>query len=242
MSGRGKWRTLLKDVMWSWVKETPIRTAITLISAAILGSGITVFSAERILLKSRINFGIFISKDEKFEENFLETLSSRMLKNVISPQVIVKRYYMVTGEHGTGKSTASRHNAHLLGHKGIVYVNVPDSGDPHDFEDSLAERLHLYHLIYDKLITFASLYTAAILLDFPAYDGDKKASYLRIILKKLVVLSRQYKRWHGGKGVVLVIDQVNNFLKNEKGMRYLEILQDSAKYMAVSNIFSTPLI
>ncbi len=117
-----------------------------------------------------------------------------------------------------------------------MYVKVPESGDPNEFEHSLARRLHLYHLIYDKFVSYITVFSAAILLDFPSYDGDKKSSCLSIIMNKLSVLSRQYKRWHNDKGIVVVIDQVNHFLKQEKGMKYLEELQDIAKTMAVSVI------
>ena len=226
-----KLTTVFKGTIWNWVTATPVRLA-SLIGTIILGPGVCVFSVERILLKSRIQFGIFVPEDEKFERKFLETSSCQMLKNVISPKVSAKKYSVITGGPGIGISSASKHTADLLGHKGIVYVRVPMSGDPNEFEDSLAERLHLYHLVNDKVYPF----TAALLLDFPKYDGDKKSSYLSIIIKKLCVLSTQYKRWHGGKSIVVVIDQVDNFMKDEKGMKYLEILQDTAKEMAVSDV------
>mmetsp|Transcript_4195 Transcript_4195/g.4621 ORF Transcript_4195/g.4621 Transcript_4195/m.4621 type:complete len:169 (-) Transcript_4195:438-944(-) len=54
-------------------------------------------------------------------------------------------------------------------------------------------------------------------------------------MDKLCVLSHQYKRWHDGKGLVLVIDQVNHFLKQgDAGKYYLDVLQDTAKDLADS--------
>jgi len=117
----------------------------------------------------------------------------------------------------------------------VVYIEVPLSGDPEEFERSLAWRLFLYHLIYDSFFSYLSTFTGAIVLDFPSYDGDKKKSYLDIIMDKLCVLSHQYKRWHDGKGLVLVIDQVNHFLKQgDAGKYYLDVLQDTAKDLADS--------
>ena len=246
MSSEGKWRTLLKTLLkgpfWKWMKATPGRSAASEVATIMLGLGITVFAVERILLKSRIHFGIFVPEDEKFKGKFLETLSSQKLQNVLSPKVNVHTYSMIAGEIGIGKTTAVKHTADRLGHRGIVYVQVPENGDPKQFEDSLAGRLFLNHLVHDKFFTYVSAFTAAIWLDFPDYDGNKKASYLSIIMKNLCVLSEQFKRWHGGKGIVLVIDQVEHFSRNKEGMKYLEVLQDMAKKMAVSDIFLLNLL
>lgn len=225
--------------MWNYVKDYPVRVVASVTGCIILGSSPFVFSVERLLLKSRIQFGYFVPKDEKFQEGkFKETSSSKLLKTIISPEVEANSYYMITGEHGIGKSSASTHGADELGHSGVVYIEVPLSGDPEEFERSLAWRLFLYHLIYDSFFSYLSTFTGAIVLDFPSYDGDKKKSYLDIIMDKLCVLSHQYKRWHDGKGLVLVIDQVNHFLKQgDAGKYYLDVLQDTAKDLAVSDHF-----
>lgn len=223
-----------KEKVWKYVKVASVA------GGMIFGLSPFVFSVERLLLKSRIHFGLFIPKDEKFQDDgkFKETSSSVKLREILSPEAEANSYYMITGEHGIGKSSASTHNADVLGHKGIVYVKVPRSGDPKEFEESLARRLFLYHLVYDKFFYYLSLY-GVILLDFPRYDGNKKASYLTILMDKLCALSHQYKRWHDGKGLVLVIDKVNNFMvKSEDGRNreyYLDILQNTAKYLAVSD-------
>lgn len=227
-----------KGKTWEYAKNDPVRVVGYAIGGIILSSSPFVFSFERLLLKSRIHFGFFVPQDEKFEDGkFKETSSSKLLREILSPEVEANSYYMITGEHGIGKSSAATHGADMLGHSGVVYIKVPHSGDPKEFEESLAQRLFLHHLVYDKFFSFISLFTGMILLDFPRYDGEKRASYLTILMKKLCVLSNQYKRWHGDKGLVLVIDQVSHFLKNkEEGMKYLEILQDIAKDLAVSFI------
>jgi Cdc6-like AAA superfamily ATPase len=231
-----------KGKAWDYVKNYPVKVVASVTAGVILGSSPFVFSVERFLLKSRIQFGYFVPKDEKFQDGtFQETSSSKILKTIISPEVKANSYYMITGEHGIGKSSASTHGADELGHSGIVYIKVPRSGDPKEFEKSLAQRLFLYHMIYDKLFSYLSLFTGMILLDVPDYDGDKKSSYLTILIDKLCVLSHQYKRWHDGKGLVLVIDQVNHFfVKDGNGKSheyYLDILQNTAKDLAVSNHF-----
>ncbi len=220
------------------MKDNPLR-----VLGVILGSGPFVFSVERLLLKSRIHFGLFIPKDEKFKDGkFMETPSSVKLREILSPEVKANSYYMITGERGIGKSSASTHIADVLDHKGVVCVRVPESGDPKEFEELLAQRLFLYHLVKDRLLSYISFFTAMIFLDFPRYDGDRKASYLTVLMNKLCVLSNQYKRWHEGKGLVLVIDQVNHFLvKDQQGKSheyYLDILQNHAKSLAVSGHFA----
>ena len=210
------------------MKDYPIRV----VGGIILGSSPFVFSLERFLLKSRIQFGYFVPNDEKFQEGkFKETSSSKLLKTIISPEVEANSYYIITGEPGIGKSSASTHTADVLGHKGIVYVKVPESGDPKEFEKLLAERLYLYHLVHQEDFQ-KYLFFSKIVLGFPI---DKNSSYLTILMDKLCVLSHQYKRWHEGKGLVLVIDQVNHFLKQgDAGKYYLDVLQDKAKSLAVS--------
>ena len=232
-----------KGKVWKSVKDDPLRVLASVAGGIILGSSPFVFSVERLLLKSRIHFGLFIPNDEKFQDGkFKETPSSVQLREILSPEVDANSYFMITGEHGIGKSSASTRAADILGHKGVVYVRVPESGDPEEFEESLARRLFLYHMVYDKLFSYLSLFTGVILLDFPRYSGDKKASYLTILIKKLCVLSNQYKRWHEGKRLVLVIDQVNHFLKKgENGRYYLDVLQDTAKSLAVSALRSVVL-
>lgn len=220
-----------KEKVWKYVKVASVA------GGMIFGLSPFFFSVERLLLKSRIHFGLFIPKDEKFQDDgkFKETSSSVQLREILSPEAGPISYYMITGEPGIGKSSASTHNADVLDHKGIVYVKVPSSGDPKEFEESLARRLFLYHLVYDKFFSYLSLY-GVVFLDFPSYDGNKKRSYLTIMMDKLCVLSHQYKRRHDGKGLVLVIDNVNNFLTaGEYGRYYLDVLQNTAKYLAVSD-------
>ncbi len=213
------------------MKDYPIRV----VGGIILGSSPFVFSLERFLLKSRIQFGYFVPNDEKFQEGkFKETSSSKLLKTIISPEVEANSYYMITGEHGIGKSSASTHGADELGHSGVVYIKVPRSGDSKEFEELLAERLYLYHLVHQEDFQ-KYLFFSKIVLGFPI---DKNSSYLTILMDKLCVLSNQYKRWHEGKGLVLVIDQVNHFLKQgDAGKYYLDVLQDTAKDLAVSDHF-----
>jgi DNA transposition AAA+ family ATPase len=73
---------------------------------------------------------LFIPHDEKFQDGkFKETSSSVQLREVLSPQAKANSYFMITGEHGIGKSSASTHGADMLGHKGVVHVEVPRSGE-----------------------------------------------------------------------------------------------------------------
>ncbi len=207
------------------MKATRFRRSAALIGAVIIGLGLAAASLERVLLKARVQFCIFVSDDEKFKGEFHETASSHMIKDIISPENNLIRYYMITGKSGIGKSAAAKHNASLLGHKGIVHISVPADGDPQKFESLLAKRLHLYHLV----CSIASIITGDA-LNLTKIYANAKASCISVILDTLCVLSRQYKRWHGGRSIVLVIDQVDNFLNDEKGMTYLEELQDIAKY------------
>jgi hypothetical protein len=148
----------------------------------------------------------------------METASSKVSERAITPEVGTSSYYLVTGERGLGRSSSAVHGADLLYHRGVIYCQVPAGGNPKDFEISLAGRLFLHHLIYDKLFSYASLLVAFLFLDFPMYDGDKKTSYIEIILKQLRVISEQYEIRNEGKIPVLIIDQVNNFLKVKRDL------------------------
>lgn len=199
-----------------------------------------IFTYERLLLKSRIQLGLFVPEDEKFRKGkFMETSSTKLLRNVIAPEVH-SEYYIVAGGFGIGKSSAVTHIADELGHQGIVYIQVPKDGDPMEFERCLARKLFLYHLIHSKLQYLSSIF-GAILLDYPP---ENIRSYLTQIMKNLRVLSGQFKKWHDGKSLVLVIDEVDNFLEEDatgkNNAAYLHTLQNIAKGATVSNtLFSS---
>jgi nucleoside-triphosphatase THEP1 len=189
------------------------------VGTVFLGSHLMSFVAGRLLLKSRLQFGLFVPNGETYAHpTFKTTSASTKLQEIMSPEVSANSYYMVTGGRGVGKSTSAKYNADVLGHKGIVYVRVPENGSVKDFEDTLAKELFQYHLSYGGLGFLC-----------------KHGSCLFTLLKTLVVISKKYKRWHLGKSVVLVIDQMENFSKSkEEGMDYATILQDKANYFAVS--------
>ncbi len=220
--------------IWEYAKKNPA-SVVGYTFCGFISSNLFVFSYERILLKSRLHFGFFVPEDEKFDGNFTETDSSKKLIEILSPEVDANSYYIVTGDRSIGKSSAATRACDMLGHRGVVYIKVPKRGDPKDFEKSLAKRLFLHHMVYHK---FFSYFTLLPEIDFPNYDGEIKDSYLSDLMVKLCVLSHQYKRWHGDKGLVLVIDEVDNFLvKDATGHDngyYLDILQNTAKSHAVS--------
>jgi hypothetical protein len=227
-----KW---LRGDVWGYIKQYPSRVALSF-GSAFFSSYYLLFATERLLLKSRIQFGVFVPEDETCTiRNFKATHASAKLQEIMSPEACAAAYYVVTGGFGVGKSSSARYSADALGHSGIMYVKVPPNGSIKDFEDSLARRLFLYHLSHDRFCASLRFLPGLFLFGIPYYSGDTKESYLLTLLQTLKVLSKQYGRWHGGKSVVLVIDHLENFLNSdEEGMHYATILQDTAKYLAVS--------
>ncbi len=63
----------------------------------------------------------------------------------------VNSYWVVSGEHGTGKTTTVQKVCNEIG-KGIIYVHVPD--DVLYFKDALVNAIGLNHRKHDGIWAF----------------------------------------------------------------------------------------
>jgi Holliday junction resolvasome RuvABC ATP-dependent DNA helicase subunit len=63
----------------------------------------------------------------------------------------VSNYWVISGEHGTGKTTTVQKVCHEIG-KGIIYVDVPKDVD--DFKDALAKAIGLTYRHHSGLWSF----------------------------------------------------------------------------------------
>lgn len=245
MRGGGRWNAarLVGRKIWEYLTFHPIKILVVATVSAmgsIFASPPLIFALERSLLKARIQLGLLVDEREKWNEDhyYLQTTSYSKIKKILSPEADFSHYYLITGIHGIGKTSAAKYAANELSHQGIIYVDVPESGDPVQFEESLARKLFLYHLIHDKEFVYSVPFIRTLFLDVPSYDGPIKLSYLNILINQLSILSKQYRRWHNDNSLVIVIDQVQNFLgDDDKQAWYLDYLQDIAKRVAVKAAF-----
>jgi ABC-type molybdenum transport system ATPase subunit/photorepair protein PhrA len=74
------------------------------------------------------------------------------LKKILNnPSTKVSNYWVISGEHGTGKTTTVQKVCHEIG-KGIIYVDVPKDVD--DFKDALAKAIGLTYRHHSGLWSF----------------------------------------------------------------------------------------
>jgi hypothetical protein len=158
------------------------------------------------------------------------------LKDILKPGPRQCRYYLVVGEHGTGKTTAIMQSAREIG-KGVIYVHAPP--EPEEFADALAEAIgfrfeeYISYAKSLKLKLLSSSRTGKVIgneeeLHFcsPPNFVAEGHSKLRRVMRTLERGCTQYKDANG-KPPVLVVDNINNLPKD-----MLEVLQDYAKYYA----------
>ena len=72
------------------------------------------------------------------------------LRNILTPPKF-NNYWIVCGEHGTGKTTTVQKVCQEIG-KGIIYVNVPE--DAKDFQDAFVNAIGLTHRHNGGILTF----------------------------------------------------------------------------------------
>jgi hypothetical protein len=158
----------------------------------------------------------FKFKEEQLLERkeLLDTLIS-----IVTPveDKLVSSYYIVVGDHGTGKSTLIRQAARKVG-RGVIYIDVPSNVEKFGFTFARAirfnfkEHLRLSNWIESKM--FGS----------PPEDG-KEASWERVIMtfqKYAIDFKKRY-----GCVPVLIFDNCDALAKRDQKM--LETLQDTAK-------------
>lgn len=90
-------------------------------------------------IKEKFNNPITIS--EKLKHYVPRSDVENSLKKILTADE-VKNYWVISGEHGIGKTTTVQKVCNEIG-KGIIYVDVPE--DVKDFKDALANAIGLNH-------------------------------------------------------------------------------------------------
>jgi HrpA-like RNA helicase len=98
-----------------------------------------VASSDENKIKERFNNPITIT--EKLKDYVPRTDVESSLKKILTADE-VNNYWVISGEHGTGKTTTVQKVCNEIG-KGIIYVDVPE--DVEDFKDALANAIGLNH-------------------------------------------------------------------------------------------------
>jgi HrpA-like RNA helicase len=132
---------------WGFVKRAvTFKTILT--GIALVGSGgyfttlayvQWVANSDENKIKERFNNPITITETLKYYVPRTDVESS--LKEILTADE-VNNYWVVSGEHGTGKTTTVQKVCNEIG-KGIIYVAVPREVE--DFKDALANAIGLKH-------------------------------------------------------------------------------------------------
>ncbi|CAI2183564.1 1328_t:CDS:2 [Funneliformis geosporum] len=141
----------------------------------------------------------------------------KRLKEILQPYEDQSSYYMVCGEHGTGKTTLTRIASSEVGN-GVIYVDIPP-----DFE-VLGETFgKAINFAFEEKISITEQLGRKILgitKDKPEISEWKRA--MRAFKRASTVYKAKY-----GKPPVIVYDNVSRLV--HKNPEILDILQDDAK-------------
>jgi Cdc6-like AAA superfamily ATPase len=164
---------------------------------------------------------------------------SELLSSKISPSnKKEKNYYIISGVKGVGKTTSIKHftksrynNKDVNKKGGVIYVSCDDANK---FGKAFADAIS-YSTIYRPSL-FRAFYSIFNIL--PTVDVRSSKDTFDACEEKFYNAIDNYKK-KTGKTPILIIDNVNNFLMNETGKSFLQILQKRAKEDAVRFIIYT---
>ncbi|KAJ3066679.1 hypothetical protein HDU98_010050, partial [Podochytrium sp. JEL0797] len=163
-------------------------------------------------------------------------------ERMVTPREKPASYFVVVGEHGTGKSTLMKAACSKVG-GGVIYVDVPENVC--DFGDAFA---HAIGFKFHTSNTFSEYIHRMVYGPGPAPELHQGAYYYSQICciiehhterwvlpyKKFKELARWYRATHG-KTPVIVFDNVNFLAKDAE--KILEVLQRGAKDAIDKHLF-----
>ena len=159
-----------------------------------------------------------------FQRNELE----EEIKNTI--QSSDDRYFLIVGEHGTGKTSSFKQIIKNNNNNGMIYVACPD--DPLDFGKSFADAIS-YSSIYSTSI-LRKLFSSLSILPSSLNQKSPMSEY-HACEEKFFKAVEQYKI-QTKRTPILVIDDIHKFLNHEYSKKFLLELQGLAKELAVLSI------
>ena len=229
------------EASWGFVKRAlTFKTILT--GIALVGSGgyfttlayvKWVANSNDSKIKEKFSNPITITED--FDDYVPRTDVESSLKGILTPAAKVNSYWVVLGEHGTGKTTTVQKVCNEIG-KGIIYLTVPE--DVAKFGNAFAQAIGVYYHQQDDGI-FSHIHK----LVFGPEQG--------IIVHLILVLSwddvydtfKKYADWYrkeNNRASVIVIDNINILAK--KAPEILEILQGGAKAAVGSGLYTAVFV
>ncbi|CAG8647772.1 10154_t:CDS:2 [Acaulospora morrowiae] len=146
------------------------------------------------------------------------------LKNILQPDSDQSFYYVVCGEHGSGKTTLFRIASSEVG-RGVVYVDVPSRVE--DFGKGFGKALNF---AFEERISFTQQLTRKLV----DTNGNSNEPVWWRALKAFKRGAKEYKAKYN-KPAVIVCDNVSRLV--HKNPEVLDILQDDAKDNADEHIY-----
>jgi ATPase family associated with various cellular activities (AAA) len=173
-----------------------------------------------------------VDLDDYFPRNDVEASLKKILNN---PSTTVSNYWVIVGEHGTGKTTTVQKVCNEIG-KGIIYVDVPE--DLSEFGKDFAQAIGVYY--HQQNVGPLSYIHKSVL-------GPEQGIELMLIpvLSWDVVygIFKEYADWYrkeNNKAPVIVIDNINRLANDAP--KILQILQDGAKDAVGSGLFTAVFV
>ena len=156
------------------------------------------------------------------------------LKQILTPDEDVKGFFVISGEHGTGKTTIVQKVCEEIGH-GIIYVDVPEEVEEFSYAFSQAIGIN-YHQENNGF--FSYIYQKVFDSEKCIIDLNVALDWM-IVYRKFKLYADWYRKKHG-KAPVLVVDNINRLAK--KAPEVLETLQEGAKDAVGSGLFKAVFV
>jgi len=192
-----------------------------------------VASSDESKIKEQFNKPITITED--LDEYVIRTDVESALKKILtSTSTKVSNYWVISGEHGTGKTTTVQKVCNQIG-KGIIYVDVPNNVK--DFKDALANAIGLNHRKNGGILAFTKL--------FMDVNRCRVIFILTLDLTWEYAFEQfeRYAHWYRREtniSPVIVIDNINRLANNAPEI--LGILQEGAKDAVGSGLFTAVFV
>jgi AAA+ ATPase superfamily predicted ATPase len=193
-------------------------------------------------LKNALESGSCLPMEVKDSEFVDRPSLVKDLKSMLTPIKAedVFRYFVISGEHATGKTTMIRNVSQKIG-SGVIYVDVPDNIE--EFGQSFASATGYNFYSYSGILDFIN----GMIKKQDA--KSKKGTFFCVayvladgwygVYSKFKTTAAWYRQKYG-KAPVLIFDNINRLAAKHSDI--LEILQDGAKDAADNRAFITVFV
>jgi Cdc6-like AAA superfamily ATPase len=152
--------------------------------------------------------------------------AEEMLRDKLVPTCwMICKFALLFGENGTGKTTSVKKLASEAV-DGVVYVAVPSGGEKRSFGEALADAIGA-HSKYEPFSMGGLLSTVGIL------PQRSNTALVCDCVDLILTAAAEYRTRNNGRPPLLIVDNIDHFLKHKGGAELLLLLQDIAKSCAV---------